>query len=145
MPRVFAALIAGLLFGLGLTISGMINPAKVLGFLDLAGHWDPSLAFVMGAAIPGAAAGFALARRRGTPLWAPAFAGPTKTRVDAQLVGGAVLFGIGWGLVGYCPGPALASLGFGNWRTLLFTAAMLVGMGGFQVLHRASIVRPRSA
>jgi len=145
MPRVVAALIAGLLFGLGLTVSGMINPAKVLGFLDFAGHWDPSLAFVMATAIFGAAAGFALARRRPTPLCAPAFSGPTKSRVDARLVSGAVLFGIGWGLVGYCPGPALASLGFGNWRTLLFIVAMLAGMGGFEVFDRASIARPRSA
>jgi uncharacterized membrane protein YedE/YeeE len=79
MPRVFVALVAGLLFGLGLTVSGMINPTKVLGFLDLAGHWDPSLAFVMATAIPVAAAGFALARRRPTPLCASGFSGPTKT------------------------------------------------------------------
>lgn len=136
MPRIFVALVAGLLFGLGLTVSGMINPTEVLGFLDLAGHWDPSLALVMATAIPVAAAGFALARRRPVPFCAPSFSGPIKTLVDARLVGGAVLFGIGWGLVGYCPGPALASLWFSNWRTLSFIAAMLVGMGGFQAFDQ---------
>ena len=145
MPRLLVALTAGLLFGLGLTVSGMINPAKVLNFLDLAGHWDPSLAFVMAAAIPMAAIGYALARRRPAPLCVPAFVRPTKTRVDARLVSGAVLFGVGWGLVGFCPGPALAALGFGNWRTLLFVAAMLVGMGAFQILDRAGEAQPRSA
>jgi uncharacterized membrane protein YedE/YeeE len=132
-------------FGLGLTVSGMINPAKVLNFLDLVGHWDPSLAFVMAGAIPVAAIGYALARRRSAPLCAPAFFGPTKTRVDARLVSGAALFGIGWGLVGYCPGPALAALGFGNWRTVLFVAAMLVGMGAFQILDRVGAAQARSA
>src|SRR5689334_22562707 len=96
MPRLLVALAAGLLFGLGLTISGMINPAKVLNFLDLVGHWDPSLAFVMAGAIPVAAIGFALAQRRPAPFCAPAFFGPTKTGVDARLLSGAVLFGIGW-------------------------------------------------
>lgn len=142
MPRIFVALVAGLLFGLGLTVSGMINPAKVLGFLDLGGHWDPSLAFVMATAVLVAAGGFAVARRRPAPLCAPAFYGPAKTQIDARLVSGAVLFGIGWGLVGYCPGPALASLWFGSWRTLLFIAAMLAGMGGFQAFDRALITWP---
>ena len=145
MPRLLVALASGLLFGLGLTVSGMINPAKVLGFLDLAGDWDPSLAFVMAGAIPVAALGFALARRRPAPLCAPTFSGPTKTRVDVRLVVGAVLFGVGWGLVGYCPGPALASLRFGGWRTLLFVAAMLVGMGAFQAFDRATAAPPRAA
>ena len=145
MGRLLITLAAGLLFGLGLTVSGMINPAKVLNFLDVAGHWDPSLALVMAGAIPVAAIGFAAARRLSAPLYAPAFAAPASRRMDARLVGGAVLFGIGWGLVGYCPGPALASLGFGTWQTLLFVAAMLVGMGAFQVLDRARVFRPRSA
>ncbi len=132
MPLVIS-LVSGLLFGLGLTISGMINPAKVLGFLDVTGHWDPSLAFVMAAAIPVAAAGFALARRFQAPLCAPAFSGPTKNRLDFRLVGGALLFGVGWGLAGYCPGPALASLGLGGWRVLVFVASMLVGMVVFRI------------
>lgn len=145
MPRLLVAIASSLLFGLGLTVSGMINPAKVLGFLDLAGDWDPSLAFVMAGAIPVAALGFALARRRPAPLCATTFSGPTKTRVDARLVVGAVLFGVGWGLVGYCPGSALASLGFGGWRALLFVAAMLVGMGAFQAFDRAAAARLRAA
>ncbi|MCW3474204.1 DUF6691 family protein [Limobrevibacterium gyesilva] len=145
MPRFLAALASGLLFGLGLTVSGMINPAKVLGFLDLAGAWDPSLAFVMAAAIPVAAAGFAVARHRPAPLCAPAFSGPARTGVDSRLVIGAMLFGIGWGLVGYCPGPAVASLAFGGWQAAVFVAAMLAGMGAFRVLDRATTPRPRAA
>jgi uncharacterized membrane protein YedE/YeeE len=133
MP-LFISLVSGLLFGLGLTISGMINPAKVLGFLDVAGHWDPSLAFVMAAAIPVAAAGFAVARRFQAPLCAAAFSGPTKTRLDSRLVVGALLFGVGWGLAGYCPGPALASLALGGWPVMVFVASMLIGMVVFRVV-----------
>jgi uncharacterized membrane protein YedE/YeeE len=143
--RLLVALASGLLFGLGLTVSAMIDPAKVLGFLDIAGRWDASLAFVMAGAIPVAAAGFALAKSRPAPLCAATFSGPTRTGVDVRLVLGAVLFGIGWGLVGYCPGPALASLGFGGWRTFVFVAAMLLGMGIFQVFDRATASRPRPA
>ncbi|HTR16956.1 MAG TPA: YeeE/YedE family protein [Acetobacteraceae bacterium] len=142
MPRLLVALVSGLLFGLGLTVSGMINPDKVLGFLDIAGNWDPSLAFVMAAAIPVSAAGFALGRRRTVPVCAPCFVEPGKTWVDARLVLGAVLFGIGWGLVGYCPGPALAALGFGSWRTVLFVAAMLAGMAAYRRLGAARPVAP---
>ncbi len=133
MPLVIS-LVSGLLFGFGLTVSGMINPAKVLGFLDVSGRWDPSLVLVMAAAIPVAAAGFAVARRFQTPLCAPAFSGPTKNRLDARLVLGALLFGVGWGLAGYCPGPALASLALGGWRVMLFVASMLAGMVLFRVL-----------
>lgn len=141
MP-LLAALLSGLLFGLGLTVSGMVNPAKVLGFLDFAGHWDPSLALVMAAAIPVAALGFAVGHRRKAPLCAPAFAGPPKARVDTRLVTGAVLFGIGWGLAGFCPGPALASMGFGGWRVLVFVAAMLAGMAAFRILDRLVLTGP---
>jgi uncharacterized membrane protein YedE/YeeE len=132
--RVIAALISGLLFGLGLTISGMINPAKVLGFLDAAGDWDPSLSLVMAAAIPIAAIGFAIGRRREAPLCAKEFVLPTKTAVDARLVAGALTFGVGWGLAGYCPGPALASLAFAGLRSLVFVAAMVVGMAVFRLM-----------
>lgn len=128
MRSVAVALAAGLLFGLGLTVSAMIDPARVLAFLDIAGAWNPGLAFVMAAAVVVATAGFRLARRRATPLCAPTYRGPTQTRIDARLVGGAVLFGLGWGLVGYCPGPALASLLLGVPQTWLFVAAMLVGV-----------------
>lgn len=140
MARIVVALGAGLLFGLGLTLSQMINPAKVLGFLDLYGDWDPSLAFVMLGAVPVAAIGYRAARPLAKPLCAQAFAAPVQNRLDRRLIGGAVLFGIGWGLVGYCPGPALASLGLGNPRTLLFVTAMLAGMGGFSAI-RARVPR----
>jgi hypothetical protein len=135
MSRILIALVAGLLFGLGLTVSQMISPAKVLGFLDLFDDWDPSLAFVMLGAIPVAAIGYRLARLSSAPLCAAAFAVPTQSKIDGRLVGGAILFGIGWGLVGYCPGPALASVGLGNSATLLFVAAMLVGMAGFTAVQ----------
>lgn len=125
MRQVLLALASGLVFGLGLVLSGMINPAKVLNFLDLAGTWDPSLACVMAGAIPVAAVGFWLRR--------PAL---TNGRIDARLVGGAALFGIGWGLVGYCPGPAIAGLGFGLWQTGLFVLAMLAGMAGAKIVIR---------
>jgi uncharacterized membrane protein YedE/YeeE len=131
MARLVVALISGLLFGLGLTVSRMIDPAKVLGFLDLFGDWDPSVAFVMLGAIPVAALGYWLARRRIAPLCAAVYSGPTQQRIDRRLAGGAVLFGVGWGLVGYCPGPAIASIGLGNPGTWLFLAAMLAGMAGF--------------
>lgn len=133
MPRIMAALVAGSLFGLGLVVSGMINPAKVLAFLDIAGDWDPSLAFVMGGAIPAAAIGFRLGGRMPAPLCAPAFSPPSPARIDARLLGGAALFGIGWGLAGYCPGPALASLGVAGWPGLVFVAAMAAGMGLFRL------------
>lgn len=145
MARILAALVAGLLFGLGLTISQMIDPAKVIGFLDLAGSWDPSLAFVMAAAIPVAAIGFALAGRRPAPLCEARFIGPTKTRVDARLIAGAVIFGTGWGLVGFCPGPALASLTLGGLSPVIFVAAMLAGMTGFGFVDRSFARRAQLA
>jgi len=129
MRAVFAALVSGLLFGLGLTVSQMINPAKVIGFLDLFGDWDPSLALVMATAIPMTALGYAVARHRQSPVCAPEFNLPTRTQIDWPLMAGSVLFGIGWGLVGYCPGPAIAALGLGNPATALFVGSMLVGMG----------------
>jgi uncharacterized membrane protein YedE/YeeE len=138
MRTLLAALAAGLLFGLGLVVSGMVNPAKVLGFLDIAGAWDPSLAFVMAGAIPVAMIGFRLGARRAAPLCAPRFSTPVRKPVDAKLVGGAVLFGLGWGLAGFCPGPALAALGVGGWKAALFVAAMLGGMGLFHV----AVARP---
>jgi uncharacterized membrane protein YedE/YeeE len=145
MPRLVIALAAGLLFGLGLTLSEMVNPAKVLGFLDLFGDWDPSLAFVMAGAIPVAALGYRLARPRAAPLCAADFARPSRARIDRRLAAGAVLFGIGWGLVGYCPGPALASIGLGNAMTVLFVGAMLIGMLGFAGLQARSERRLRRA
>ena len=111
----------------------MIDPAKVLAFLDIAGNWDPSLAFVMIGAIPVAAIGFRATRARPAPVLDIEFHGPTRTRVDAGLVIGSTLFGIGWGLVGYCPGPALTSLALGRWQSFVFVAAMLVGMLGYRL------------
>lgn len=136
MAHLLAALAAGLLFGAGLSVSAMINPAKVLAFLDLGaaptGGWDPSLALVMGGAVTVALVGFALVRRRARPWLAETFAWPTATVVDRPLLIGAALFGLGWGLVGYCPGPALAGLTLGTSKTLWFIGAMLAGMA----LHR---------
>ncbi|TWB27752.1 DUF6691 family protein [Nitrospirillum bahiense] len=144
MRRLILALGAGLVFGLGLTVSSMINPAKVLAFLDVVGGWDPSLALVMAAAVPVAGAGFVLGRRRHAPLAAPAFQPPAVRPIDGRLVAGAALFGIGWGLVGYCPGPALAALGVAvadpKGADLagapLFILAMLVGMATVAFIDR---------
>jgi uncharacterized membrane protein YedE/YeeE len=134
MRRILAALVAGALFGLGLVISHMIDPLKVLGFLDIAGDWDPSLAFVMAGAIPAAVIGVALGHRTRHPLFARAFVQPPRQPVNARLLTGAALFGAGWGLAGYCPGPALAALGNGAPGTVIFVAAMLSGMAGFRWL-----------
>ncbi|MFT4045309.1 MAG: YeeE/YedE family protein [Solimonas sp.] len=122
-------LLAGMLFGAGLAIGGMTRPDKVLGFLDLAGRWDPSLAFVMGGGLLVAAPAFALARRRTRPLFDATFQIPTRQDIDKRLVAGALLFGVGWGIAGYCPGPAIAALSAAHPGTLLFCAAMLAGMG----------------
>jgi uncharacterized membrane protein YedE/YeeE len=131
---ILLSLAAGLVFGLGLIVSAMVDPAKVLGFLDIAGNWDPSLALVMGGAILVTAPAFALARRMGAPVLAPRFEWPTRRDIDARLIGGAALFGIGWGLVGLCPGPALSALGFVPGEVLVFVAAMLAGMGLFHLV-----------
>ncbi|PHK93020.1 hypothetical protein CR162_20795 [Pseudoroseomonas rhizosphaerae] len=136
MGRILVSLASGLVFGLGLVVSQMVNPQKVLAFLDVAGNWDPSLAFVMGAAIPVAALGFALARRRQAPLCAEAFSGPVRKAVDGRLVAGALIFGTGWGLAGFCPGPALAAFLLAGTPALVFLAAMLAGMAAFTAIDR---------
>lgn len=123
--RLVIAFAMGLLFGLGLLVAGMTSPDKVLGFLDFAGAWDPSLAFVMGGAVITATPMFALARRRARPLAGLAFDTPPTTPVDARLVGGAALFGIGWGLAGICPGPALVDLAINPAATLAFAVPMV--------------------
>jgi uncharacterized membrane protein YedE/YeeE len=130
------ALVAGLLFGAGLIISGMANPAKVLGFLDLAGKWDPSLAFVMAGAIAVGVVAFFMARRRGRAWLRTAIQWPAATGVTARLVLGSAIFGIGWGLAGFCPGPALGALGAGVPKAAGFVAAMLAGMAAFSWLER---------
>ncbi|MCA0243040.1 MAG: YeeE/YedE family protein [Proteobacteria bacterium] len=127
-PTLAAAALAGLVFGAGLVVSQMSDPRKVLNFLDLLGPWDASLLFVLGSAVPVAAAGFALLlRRRRAPWLAPAFEPPAAPRLDAPLLLGSALFGVGWGLVGYCPGPAVAALGLLNPEALWFVPAMLAG------------------
>jgi uncharacterized membrane protein YedE/YeeE len=132
MPIVLAALASGLIFGFGLALSGMTQPAKVLGFLDVLGiasrTWDPTLAFVMIGALVVAAPGYALVRRRPKPVLAPASLWPTKTDLDRPLIAGAVLFGLGWGLVGLCPGPAIANLAALSPRVVAFVVAMGIGM-----------------
>ncbi|KAI3591276.1 hypothetical protein D9X30_3957 [Cupriavidus sp. U2] len=136
MPCLFA-LLAGLIFGIGLIVSGMANPAKVLGFLDLAGSWDPSLAFVMIGAIALTLLGVFVARRRGRTFLGLPLQWPANTGVTARLVLGSACFGIGWGLAGFCPGPALVALGAGYPKAVGFVAAMLAGMGVFEVVERA--------
>ncbi len=127
--RMFAALFCGALFGLGLALSGMTDISRVIGFLDLFGDWDPTLAFVMGGGVLVSLPFFQLGLvKLKAPLFDDAFRLPTRSDVDARLLGGAALFGIGWGLVGLCPGPAIASLAYMNTDILLFAAAMLVGM-----------------
>ncbi|KAA1011505.1 YeeE/YedE family protein [Paraburkholderia panacisoli] len=135
------ALLAGLIFGTGLIISGMANPAKVLGFLNLAGNWDPSLAFVMAGAIAIGAPGFSIARRLKRSVLDAPMQLPTATRIDRRLLVGSALFGAGWGLAGFCPGPALVSTGSGEPKAVLFVVAMLVGMAIFSLLERRSAHR----
>jgi hypothetical protein len=123
-----AAVVAGLLFGGGLALSGMTDPRVVIGFLDVAGAWNPTLAFVMAGALAVTLTGYRLAFRCGRPLWVEAFRLPAGTAIDGRLLVGAGLFGIGWGLAGYCPGPALAALGAAWPGTLVFVAAMALGL-----------------
>lgn len=130
-----SAFVCGLLFGLGLLLAGMADPGKVLAFLDLAGNWDPSLALVMAGAIGVAALPLNLARRRAKALLGGAMQLPTRRDLDARLVGGSLLFGVGWGIAGICPGPALAVLLTGHWQAALFVAAMLAGMLIFTALE----------
>ena len=127
MKRNLVALASGTIFGLGLSVSQMINPAKVLAFLDVAGHWDPSLALVMASAL-GVMAIAWRRRHAASAALGPAFSRTGLADIDARLITGAVLFGIGWGLVGYCPGPALAALSLLNTKSLIFVASMLAGM-----------------
>ncbi|AEA62730.1 DUF6691 family protein [Burkholderia gladioli] len=130
------AFVAGLIFATGLIISGMANPAKVLGFLDIAGNWDPSLAFVMGGAIAVGSIGFAMARRLERSLFNAPISLPSATRIDRRLLAGSTVFGMGWGLAGFCPGPALVSAGGGQLEAMLFVIAMLVGMKLFALAER---------
>ncbi|MET3821072.1 putative membrane protein YedE/YeeE [Burkholderia sp. PvR073] len=135
------AFLAGLLFSVGLIVSGMANPRKVLGFLDLAGRWDPSLAFVMAGAIGVAVFAFAWAKRRTRSWLGLPIQWPAARTITVRLVAGSVVFGIGWGLAGFCPGPALVSIGLGSVKGIAFVGAMLVGMALFEWIERARKVR----
>lgn len=133
---VFFSLAAGLVFGLGLIASGMTDPAKVLGFLDLAGAWNPSLAFVMAGAITIGAIAFGISRGWSASLLGLQMRIPSARHLDRRLIGGSVLFGVGWGIAGLCPGPALVTVGMGEPQGVLFFAAMLAGMGLFELVER---------
>ncbi len=136
MPVHLVALASGALFGAGLAVSHMVDPAKILGFLDVAGDWDPSLAFVMGGAVAVTAVAFPLVLRRPRPLGVWRYSISAARAIDGRLVGGAGLFGVGWGLVGLCPGPAIASLAFGRIETVVFLVAMVAGAALFNAVPR---------
>lgn len=133
----------GLLFGLGLIVAGMTDPSKVIGFLDLAGAWDPSLAFVMGGAVLVGLGAFAMAKKRTTSFLGGTMHLPKRNDIDKRLVIGSVLFGTGWGLAGFCPGPAIVSLGTGHPKAAVFVIAMLVGMALFELSEYWQGARPR--
>ncbi|MBC7598904.1 MAG: YeeE/YedE family protein [Polaromonas sp.] len=134
---VMTSLLAGLVFGLGLILSGMANPAKVLGFLDLTGRWDPSLALVMAGAIAVGVFSFAFAKTRTMSFLGAEMKLTSARQIDRRLIVGGLFFGMGWGLVGFCPGPALVALGMGESKAVIFVAAMLTGMGIFELLERS--------
>ena len=144
--QIVSAFIVGLVFGIGLIVAGMTDPAKVQAFLDLAGSWDPSLAFVMGGAILVALVAVRFAGTRERSMLGEAMRLPTVSRIDRRLVLGSLAFGAGWGLAGFCPGPALASLATGGSKVLIFTGAMLAGMVVFEFLERrVAAARTRAA
>lgn len=139
--KIIVSFITGLIFGLGLILSGMTDPSKVIGFLDLTGVWDPSLAFVMGGAVLVATGAFRIARGRSKALLGDAFRLPTARQIDARLILGGLTFGAGWGLAGYCPGPALTSVAQGGGKPLIFAVAMLAGMALFEIQGRVEASR----
>jgi uncharacterized protein len=139
-----AALLAGLVFGIGLIVSGMANPAKVLGFLDLAGDWDPSLALVMAGAIGVGVVAFAIAGRRSRSLLGDEMRLPASRDIDRRLVVGSLAFGVGWGIAGFCPGPAIVAVGIGEWKAVVFAASMIAGMLIHQALDRPRPQQPAS-
>lgn len=139
------SLLVGLLFGIGLIVSGMADPARVLGFLDLAGLWDPSLAFVMAGAIAIGSVGFGMAGRRKRSLLGLSMQMPAVRHIDRRLITGGLLFGAGWGLAGFCPGPALVAVGAGHSQALIFVVAMLAGMLVFEAIERIRVRAQESA
>ena len=134
MIVILSAFVCGLIFGMGLIVSQMINPSKVLGFLDILGSWDPSLALVMAAAVTVSSLGYLVVRRRGHPVLASQLEIPANRKLDRRLMAGAAVFGIGWGLAGLCPGPAITILPLGRWQALVFAGAMLAGMVLFRFI-----------
>lgn len=126
--RILSALLVGLVFGAGIAISGMINPAKVLNFFDIAGTWDPSLIFVMGGALLTTFIGYRLVLKRPGPIVEAEFKLPTNRVIDARLIGGSAVFGLGWGIAGFCPGAAVPALGSGRYEVVAFVAALLAGL-----------------
>ena len=144
MAKTASAFAVGLLFGLGLLVSGMADPAKVLGFLDVTGRWDPNLALVMAGAVAVSAAGYRLARRRGRPVLAPRLDVPARRDLDGRLIAGAAIFGLGWGLAGLCPGPALTILTVAPAEAVTFVAAMVAGMLLFRLVPAARL-KPTAA
>jgi uncharacterized protein len=136
MALIVASFVSGLVFGVGLLISGMTEPSKVIGFLDIFGAWDATLAFVMAGAVAVASLGFALARRRSAPVLAANFSWPARSDIDASLIVGSALFGIGWGLSGICPGPALVNLAGLSAPIIVFVATMVLGMFGYELWQR---------
>ncbi|GJE79057.1 YeeE/YedE family protein [Methylorubrum thiocyanatum] len=138
MAKTASAFAVGLLFGLGLLVSGMADPAKILAFLDVTGRWDPSLAFVMAGAVAVSTTGYLVARRRGRPLLASRLEIPNRRDLDPRLISGAAVFGIGWGLAGLCPGPALTLLTVAPAQAVTFVVAMVVGMLAFRLLPAAA-------
>ncbi|MCA1299553.1 DUF6691 family protein [Stappia indica] len=135
MTKILVSFLIGLLFGTGIVISGMANPAKILNFFDIAGTWDPSLAFVMGGALVVTAIGYRLVLARKHPLLAEGFSLPTRRDLDARLLGGAAVFGIGWGIAGFCPGGGIPALGLGRSEPIIFFVAMLAGMLAVKLLE----------
>jgi len=140
--RLLSTYLFGLIFGVGISISGMANPAKVLNFFDIAGTWDPSLIFVMGGALVTTFVGYKLVFGRSAPVFEGGFSVPTNRRIDARLIGGSAVFGIGWGIAGFCPGGALPALGTGRWEVFAFTAALIAGI--FLAKFTQTIAAPRA-
>ncbi|TDT75576.1 hypothetical protein BDE40_2308 [Litoreibacter halocynthiae] len=143
--RLIASYISGLIFGIGISISGMANPAKVLNFFDIAGTWDPSLIFVMGGALIVTFIGYRFVLRRPAPTFEASFKLPTRSDLDLPLIGGSALFGIGWGIAGFCPGGALPALGTGRSEVIIFTVALLAGIFAAKALQRLSASRAKAA
>jgi uncharacterized membrane protein YedE/YeeE len=144
MKQNLMALLSGLIFGLGLGLSQMIDRDRVLGFLDVTGVWDPTLLFVLGGAVAVTVIAFRFVLRRPHPLWAETFHLPTKKEIDRPLIVGAALFGVGWGLAGYCPGPGITALGLGIWNPVLFVVALIAGSLAYQAYSTSVGRRHRS-